>query len=280
MFLSTRNFNLSSGVFVRQWGDPGLDTAVVAVHGMGTHSGRFDKIGSWLAQNGVKSYCYDHPGHGLSPGKRGHIDSYEDLLQPLDELLDRVVAEVGADRVFLFGHSMGGNVALNYLLRRKPELAGAVISSPWLKLAFDPPFFKMMLAKWLVNVFPALKQESKLNVNYISHDREVLKNYDQDPLIHQQITLRFFLEVSKAGLYALDHASELHIPAFLFHGTDDHITSFEASQQLSTRSNNIQFKAWPGCYHEVHNEWVFDELMDQTLQFIHQQINLNLRQSG
>lgn len=161
----------------------------------------------------------------------------------------------------MFGHSMGGNVVANFVIRRKPQLSGVVLSSPWLKLAFNPPFFKMILAKLVVNIFPSLRQKSTLKINYISHDPEVLKAYDEDELVHSYITPRFFLETSKAGEYALKHAEEFQLPLYLYHGTEDHITSYSASVKFSKLVTGCQFKSWEGCYHEVHNEWVHEDLM-------------------
>lgn len=268
--LESFTHHLPDGIFVRHWKSDTPKAIIVAAHGMGTHSGRFEAIAQSMAKSGYASFCYDHPGHGNSPGKRGHIESYDQLLDTYQQVLDYAKSLYPDLPVFLFGHSMGGNVVLNFILRRKPEAAGAVISSPWIKLAFNPPFFKMVLAKMVVNLFPALRQSSKLNVIYISHDPEVLRTYGNDPLIHSYITPRFFLETSKAGLYALEHAAELPIPVYLFHGTEDHITSFAASKEFASKSEMCTFREWPGCYHEVHNEWVKEELMKSQVEFLNE----------
>ncbi len=256
------------GIFLRHWKVEDPKGVVLAVHGMGTHSGRFDHFAKTLATFGYTSFCYDQPGHGNSLGKRGHFSSYDDLLNALQAILDDVKSQYPDNPVFLFGHSMGGNVVANFVIRRKPELNGVVLSAPWFKLAFNPPFFQMMLAKLVVNIFPGLRQQSKLNVNYISHDPEVLKDYDDDELIHSYITPRFFLETSKAGLYALEHASEFDLPLYMYHGTSDHITLQPASKAFADKVKSSQYKAWEGCYHEVHNEWVKEELFAQIVPFL------------
>ncbi len=263
---------LPNGIFVRHWQIEEPRAIVLAVHGMGTHSGRFTRMADGLARAGFASYCYDHPGHGHSPGKRGHFESYSDMLDALESVLDHVKNKHSDLPIFLFGHSMGGNIVANFVIRRKPELTGVVLSSPWFKLAFTPPFFKMMLAKVAVRLFPSLSQSSKLNVNYISHDEEVLKAYDEDPLIHSSITPRFFLETSKAGLYALEHANEFALPLYLYHGTEDCITSFDSSNLFSQKVPNCRFKAWEGCFHEVHHEWVYPELMKTIVAFMEERL--------
>ncbi|MES2627684.1 MAG: lysophospholipase [Bacteroidota bacterium] len=259
---------LPNGIFFRTWNVAGPKAVMLAVHGMGTHSGRFSGIASGLAEAGIASVCYDHPGHGNSPGKRGHFRNYDELLDTLQLMLDRVRTDFPGLPVFFFGHSMGGNVVANFVIRRKPKVDGVVLSSPWLRLSFNPPFFKMMLARLVVNLLPGLTQESKLNINYISHDPEVLKAYDQDKLVHSYITPRFFLETVKAGLYALANPSGFGLPLYIYHGTEDHITSFAASEKFAQGVKNCRFKAWDGCYHEVHNEWVKAELMGEMVGFV------------
>ncbi len=259
---------IPEGIFLRHWkvGEP--KGVVLAVHGMGTHSGRFERFAKSLAEAGYTSFCYDHPGHGNSPGKRGHFTHYGQLLDTLQLALDEVKYQYPDKPIFLFGHSMGGNVVANFVIRRKPSVNGVVLSSPWFKLAFNPPFFQMMLAKMVVNIFPGLSQQSKLQINYISHDPHVLKEYDEDPMIHSYITPRFFLETSAAGLYALNHAAEFELPLYLYHGTEDHITAFPASKSFASKVKSCQFKAWEGCYHEVHNEWVKEELFSEIVSFL------------
>lgn len=270
--LETFTETLPGGLFLRHWKIEKPKAMVLAVHGMGTHSGRFEGIAAELAEEGVCSFCYDHPGHGNSPGKRGHFESYDELLDALADVEKHCRAKYPDLPLFLYGHSMGGNVVANYILRRKPLISGAIISSPWLKLAFDPPFFKLILAKMVVNLFPGLRQRSSLNVNFISHDPEIRAKYDNDPMVHSFITPKFFLETSKAGLYALEHAREFTTPLYLYHGTEDHVTLFSASKKFAANAPNCTFTEWEGCYHEVHNEWVKKDLMKDIFGFIDKRI--------
>ena len=44
-----------------------------------------------------------------------------------------------------------------YLLKRKPnDISGAIISSAWLRLAFEPPYFKVLLGKMMNFIWPSL----------------------------------------------------------------------------------------------------------------------------
>jgi len=87
------------------------------------------------------------PGHGLSGGKRGHILSYN----LIDEFISKLISLAGVAYpeapAVLYGHSLGGGIVLRHLLKMQPRICCAVVTSPWLKLSFEPPKFKVMLAK-------------------------------------------------------------------------------------------------------------------------------------
>jgi alpha-beta hydrolase superfamily lysophospholipase len=83
----------------------------------------------------------------------------------------------------------------------------------------------------------------------------VVKAYDADPLVRGKITPRLLINVLDAGQWALAHAGELTVPLLLLHGDADPITSFGASQRFAMAANHVvAFRAWPGGYHELHNE--------------------------
>lgn len=237
--------------------EPGtpIKGVVGIVHGMGEHTGRYAHVASMLAADGWAVLAFDQRGHGRTEGKRGHVPAYDALLEGVDWLLQQAAARYPALPRFLFGHSMGGNVAINYLLRRQPELAGAIITGPWLKLAFQPPKLAVVVGRIVEKVYPGFSNARPLAVQNLTTDPEMAKRYIEDPLGHGNITAAFFFGVQRAGLWALAHASELRVPMLLMHGGDDKVTSLPASKQFAERAGELcEFMAWPGFKHELHNE--------------------------
>jgi alpha-beta hydrolase superfamily lysophospholipase len=157
--------------------------------------------------------------------------------------------------VFLYGHSTGGNLVLNFTLRRKPDVVGVIATDPWLKLAFDIPVFRLILVRVMDKIAPGFTQNSGLDTAAISRDPEVVKAYINDPLVHERITARFFVSIYESGLWALEHAPEFPIPLLLMHGTGDRLTSGQANREFAERAGKIAtWRAWEGWYHEIHNE--------------------------
>lgn len=262
-----RDFHLKAGdgiqLYGQCWDAENPKAAVCLVHGMGEHSGRYAHVAGFFNKNNYSLVCFDQRGHGKSGGKRGHTPSYDLLMEDISLLLHQADSFYPLIPKFLYGHSMGGNLVLNYVLRKRPDLAGVISSSPWLRLAFEPPSVKVILAKMLNGVMPSLTQSSNLDVTAISRDAAVVSAYKNDRLVHDKISTNMFLSVHESGLWALEHAHEFSLPLLLFHGTADRLTSYKASEEFSKKmKSNISLKLWHDLYHEPHNEPQKQEVFD------------------
>jgi alpha-beta hydrolase superfamily lysophospholipase len=260
--LITREFGWpSSGgrnVYAVEWtpDDEAQVRAVVAVtHGMGEHSGRYVHVAENFTADGYAMLAFDQLGHGRTEGKRGHTNSYDDLLEGIDRMREEAARRFPGIPVILFGHSMGGNLTLNYLLRRKPDVAGSIVVGPWLKLAFDPPALQVAVARVVQRVMPSFSNHRPFDPTHLTSDPVMLKRLREDRLGHGYITAKFFFSVHRAGGWALDHAADLAVPLLLMHGGADSVTSAAASRRFAESAGPLcEYREWPGFRHELHNE--------------------------
>ena len=243
-------------MFAQSWEPDETPRAVVClVHGLGEHSGRYAHVGKAFVEAGFVLTGFDVRGHGKSGGPRGHTPSYDALMDDIDLFIHLVAGRYPGLPRFLYGHSLGGNFVINFALRCRPELVGVIATGPWLKLAFQPASSKVMLGKIMNNILPSFSQASGLDTRALSHDPEVVNAYENDPLVHDKISARLFLNVFESGLWALDHAAEIPLPLLLMHGGADRIISLEASRQFAASAGDkVTLRIWDGLYHEIHNE--------------------------
>lgn len=251
------SIRLKNGMILRGFiSSPGekLKAIVIMIHGLGEHVRRYRHWSEMFGNEMIGFTGVDLPGHGLSDGRRGHISSYS----VTDEMIDILLAETGKTfpgiPVFLYGHSLGGGMLIDYLIRKRPVIKGAIVTSPWLRLAFEPPRFKVVLASIVKNVLPGLLQPSGLNTEHLSTDKQVVEKYKSDPLVHDKISVSLFHSAIKAASASMRSSSDLPAPVLLMHGSSDLICSPEASSGFSAGKKNLEFKLWPGGYHELHNE--------------------------
>ena len=142
------------------------------------------------------------------------------------------------------------------------------MTSPWLRLSFEPPKSKVFLASLMKHLMPGLIQPSGLNVNHISHDMNVVEKYKSDPLVHDKISVALFDGAMTSAKYSLTHASELKVHTLLLHGSDDMITSPAGSKEFAGKTNLVEFKIWDGGFHELHNEPFKEEVFKYILNWI------------
>lgn len=245
----------------------GSKAVIIMIHGIGDHISRFKNWAERFNQQGYSFIGVDLPGHGNSPGKRGHIKSMALLNSIIDELIVYSKNELGDIPVILYGHSMGGTIALNYLSEHKNIQMG-IITSPWLKLSFDPPKAKMVLASIVKNIFPSLTQPTDLNTDHISQDKKVVDEYRADPLVHSKISVGLFSEAFSTTGRLLQKEFGNPLPVLLMHGESDEITSPEGSKQFSEQNTNVHLKLWQGGYHELHNETFKDEVFAYIIDWL------------
>jgi alpha-beta hydrolase superfamily lysophospholipase len=232
--------------------------AVVAlVHGFAEHVGRYAHVAEAFAQLGVALIGFDLRGHGRSDGRRGHSPSYSNYMEDLREFLSLVVEKLPDLPLYLYGHSAGGNLVLNYALRYTPDyVQGVIATSPWLRLAFQPPASKIWLAKVASILYPAFLEKSSLDPAHLSTDPEVGRAYAADPLVHDRISAGAFAGLVQGGERALREAGQWAKPLLLMHGAADQVTSFQASEQFAAGvpPEWVTFRPWPQGRHELHNE--------------------------
>lgn len=228
---------------------------VCLVHGLGEHSQRYQPMAQFLSDHSYRMLAYDLRGHGKSGGQRGYIPSYDALLDDIAIVLLETVQRYPGKPVFLYGHSLGGGLVINYALRRRPKLAGVIATGPALRLGFEPPAVKVVLGKLMNQIYPAFSQASGLDVQALARDPEVVRRYQNDPLVHDKVSARLFMGFYQAGLWAIKHADEFPLPLLLMHGSLDRLTSPQASQDFAARvGDQCTLKIWDGFYHEIHNE--------------------------
>ncbi|NLG83807.1 MAG: alpha/beta hydrolase, partial [Firmicutes bacterium] len=242
---------------------------ILIVHGLGEHGGRYGHVAEAFNLRGYAAAAFELRGHGRSGGKRGDLPSYEAMMDDIRLVLDGMASSHPGRPGFLYGHSMGGNLVLNFALRRKPALAGVIASSPWLRLAYEPRPLDLLLARALRRLYPSFTKSNGLPAAYLSHDERVAKDYLDDPLVHDRVSVRLYLAMKEAGEWAVAHAPEFPLPLLLMHGDGDRITSFAASAEFSRRmAREHTFKQWSGFYHEPHNETGRTEVLDFVVDWV------------
>lgn len=253
-------------LFCRAWLAEKPKSIIALVHGFGEHSGRYAHVADFFNKNGYSFFAFDNRGHGQSEGKRGHAPNYDAYLYDIDIFLDYVAANSTGKPIFLYGHSMGGNLVLNYVLKRKLIVKGLIVSSPWIQLAFQPKPILVAVGKLMRSVAPGFTQDSGLEQAHISKDPAIVEAYKIDPLVHGKITASASIGLLEAAAFLNSYTGEMPVPTLIMHAGEDLLTSQPASEAFAGRvSGPVTYKKWEGMYHEIHNEPQKNEVFNYML---------------
>jgi acylglycerol lipase len=271
------NWTTPEGInmYGQTWSPDAAPRAVIALaHGLGEHSGRYAHVAAFFAKAGIATVAYDRSGHGKSGGKRGHTTKYDFFLDEVAELVRQAKTQFPNLPVFLYGHSMGGNIVLNYVLRRQiTDIAGVISSAAVVKLAFVPNAFILGLGKIMRNVYPAFSQNNQLDVNALSRDKAVVAAYVADPLVHDRLSSEAGLGILEYAQWLQDNARAVPVPMYLAHGSEDKTVSPDGSHWFAANyTGDITLKIWDGLYHEIHNEPEQTDVLNAMLAWVNSKI--------
>jgi alpha-beta hydrolase superfamily lysophospholipase len=256
---TTETFAGTDGVdiFYRRCQPPDERARLVIAHGLGEHSGRYRNVSERLLPKGIGVWALDHRGHGRSGGPRGHVRVFDEYLEDLGTLIDLCKADAPAGRrCFLLGHSMGGLIALAFVLRSPEVIDGVIASSPGLGLTQRIPAIKGVLGRIMSSVWPSLSLGNELDPSLISRDEDTVRAYQNDPLVHDRVTARWLTEFLSAMESTNRMASEIEIPILMQVAGDDRLVNPESSKAFFEKiaAEDKTLHVYEGLYHEVYNE--------------------------
>jgi len=248
-------------LFGQSWIPDSEPKAVINfVHGIGEHTDRYQNWMPFFVDAGYAVFAIEYRGHGRSFGKRGYIKNYNELLNDIDVLLEQSKKAYPSLPHFLYGHSLGGGMVTHYVLKRKPNIKALVATSPWLSLTVEPPKWQVSLVEFLHKIAPTLTIVSNIKTKDITHNKDIVKAYSDDKMVHSKINLELFLSAFKNGKWNIKHAKEMPVPFLLAHGSDDKITNPKGSEAFyNNNPKKTSLKIWEGMFHELHNEPIREE---------------------
>ena len=246
-----------------------------------------------LHQSGHNVLIIDWPGQGLS-GHYGkdplavHCDDFSIYLDALDAAIKAV--GLWQDQLFLFGHSMGGHLALRYAARRPAHTLGVILCAPMMA----PPVMPI----WLIRGISAFLQRMGLSNAYPPFHRvpelDWVRKYRPDNKLTrwpQGYESQFFwfddmprlrrsgptigwinaaYQSSAQCTLNVDWLRSIRVPVLSFVAGDEKIVSASATDYALPFVPHLERHDFAGARHELLHELpeVTDQLWASLLAFI------------
>jgi lysophospholipase len=119
---------------------------------------KYEEPAHRLIERGFEVFSFDWRGQGLSKRPladyhKGHVESFDEYVADLDEMMTRVVFPQAQRPLILLAHSMGGHVALRWMHDHGQRWDLAVLSSPMIDINTWP--FPRGFARFLIHLMTA-----------------------------------------------------------------------------------------------------------------------------
>ena len=226
--------------------------ALIALHGLGDHSGLYPMVGEALGPRGIAVALPDLRGNGRSPGPRGHIDAWADLREDLHCLVGRTAAEHRGRPLVLLGNSLGGLVVLDYALHHPAGVRGVIAIAPPLgELGVPAPL--LALGRLFSHIWPRFSLETGMDLSGLSRDPAVAEEILADPLFHRRGTARLSTEVTATIERVQGAAHRFPCPVLVVHGDADRMVPPDGSRRFVARAghHDVTLLEIAGGYHAL-----------------------------
>ncbi|XP_002740294.1 monoglyceride lipase-like [Saccoglossus kowalevskii] len=244
-------------IFTRCWAPPTdieIRALCLVLHGAAEHSGPYDRLAIPLTGCGVMVYAHDHVGHGQSQGDQMDITDFNIYIRDTLQHVDVITSKHPNLPIFLFGHSLGGAIAILTAMERPEQFTGVVMTGPAItvhkKLTSS---LTMNLLRFTSYWFPKHELD-KINPEHVSRDPKEVELYRTDPLVwHGGLKARFVAKATAAFQQIQNNMSSIEWPFLILHGDADNLCDINGSKMLVERakSTDKHLQVYPGHYHAL-----------------------------
>lgn len=245
---------------------------VIVNHDFGEHSGCYEEFADHLGQANYVCVVFDQRGHGSlsNLNRRGIIPSYQSFLDDIGVVTDNIKQRMPNIPLVLCGHGMGGNIAVNYLLRNnQSDFSCVLLETPWLGMYREVSLLISGLTKVLGNMSPEIAISSHLKVRDITNDEVKVEEVTSDPLYHNRISMRLFSELKNGCVYAINNASRLSVSTYLAVAEDERIVSNLAIQKFHDECvSNVTMRVYCASKHSIHNDLGRENFYQDIIAFL------------
>lgn len=243
---------------------------VVLAHGLHEHSGRYEHVAERLNRSGYAVYTVDHEGHGRSGGTKGNVGSMAGVLDDFDHVRRTAQEQHPGLPVVVLGHSMGGLIALDYVVSKGEDGLAALALSAAAVDTSSAGGVQLKLAPVIGRLAPNLGV-LLLGAANVSRDPVVVKDYENDPLNHNgKVRARTGAEMLLSVQRVVDALPRLTLPVIVMHGTADKLVPLAGSQLIhdTIGSSDKTIKTYDGLYHEIFNEPEKEQVLDDLVAWL------------
>jgi alpha-beta hydrolase superfamily lysophospholipase len=255
-------------------------------HGLAEHARRYGRFAAAMSARGFHVYAHDHRGHGATtapdapPGMFGRTNGADKVIADVAAVHDLIAERHPGLPVIAFGHSMGGLIALNFVLGHSQRVAAAAIwnanfsAGPagraaqailaWERFRLGSDVPSRLLPKLTFQAWAKRIPDRRTGFDWLSRDPAEVDAYVADPLCGWDPSVSMWSDVFRFIFFGADDrnfgALRKDLPINLVGGAKDPASEGgKAVLHLARRLrrmgfSNLETRIYAGTRHESLNE--------------------------
>jgi acylglycerol lipase len=229
---------------------------LIVIHGLGSHAGDFKNVGQYFAERGLAVFIPDMRGFGHYSGLKGHVMSFDEYIEDIENLIMQVKDRYLNRITFLLGSSLGGVNAIRYTVKYPRDIDGLILQCPAVSQTLGISVGKKVVG----HLFSLLNVKryfaSGLKFDELTRSPSIAREHETDPLRFEMVTPRFGIEGLRASDAAFKSAVNVRMPVLLQQAGADKAVDPEKSKEFfdNLSSADKTWKLYDGLFHELHVE--------------------------
>lgn len=272
--------------------------AVLVVHGLGEHAGRYRRLAESLTGAGYLVLAHDQRGHGRTaesgiPGHFADESGWDRVIEDVERVRREARALRPDGRLILLGHSMGSYVAQSYVLRHPHSVDALVLSGSTFASRVQLGIFRIVAAIEKLRLgttgrsnlldklsFGAFNKEfrpARTEFDWLSRDEAEVDAYVVDPLCGGQSTNQLWRDLT-GGLLEISSVRALRqlpasLPVYILGGEMDPVGGAKGLGRLHEAYREAglagtRLRLYPEGRHEMFNETNRDAVVAELLAWL------------
>jgi len=290
-------------IHVYEWipeDEQNIKAVLQIAHGMAEHGDRYEDFALFLNKQGFAVFANDHKGHGKTAGSLENLgyfadeNGFQQVVNDMHSLTQKINERLANKPVFLLGHSMGSFLSRYYSIENMSNLKGLILSGTAghpgmlgkvgkvlsnIIIAFSSRKSQTpLMTKLSFGAFNDAFKPNRTDYDWLSRDDAEVDKYVNDLFCGSVFTAGFYNDLLGGLLYVNDQTNfnktSADLPIYLVAGDKDPVSEngkgvtevYEKYKKAGIKDAEI--KLYPDARHVILNETNKEEVYNDILNWL------------